>query len=166
MMNNNFYLKAKSYKLKPRFGFTLIEVLISIAIISLLGTTALFSLSGYRQRQVLESSSRSIAAILRDTNKKAVNQDQGKEWGVHFERALSGRDFYAIFNGPVYLTPIQLVYLPSALRFLDPISGSKEIIFEKLTGLPSAATTVTVALNGNISILQTITVDNIGKVQY
>ena len=147
-------------------GLTLIEILISIAIISLLGTTVLLSFSGYRQRQVLESSARSLAATLRDANKKAINQDQGKEWGVHFERALSGRDFYAIFNGPVYLTPVQIVYLPSNLRFIDPASGSKEIIFEKLTGLPSMATNIVIALTSNVAVSQTVTIDGVGKIQY
>ncbi|OGY64512.1 MAG: hypothetical protein A3I24_04045 [Candidatus Harrisonbacteria bacterium RIFCSPLOWO2_02_FULL_41_13b] len=147
-------------------GLTLIEILISIAIIALLGTTVLLSFSGYRQRQVLESSARSLAATLRDANKKAVNQDQGKEWGVHFERAISGRDFYAVFNGPVYLTPVQLVYLPPTLRFIDPASGFKEIIFEKLTGLPSLATNIVVALTSNVAIFQTIIVDGVGKIQY
>lgn len=147
-------------------GLTLIEVLISIGIIALLGTMVLLSFTGYRQRQVLESSARSIAAILRDTNQKAVNQDQGKEWGMHFERALSGRDFYAVFNGLAYLTPIQIVYLPASLRFIDPASGSKEIIFEKLTGLPSVATTITIALTSNPETFQTVIVDGVGKVQY
>ena len=158
-------MKANNAKISNQ-GLTLIEILISIAIISLLGTTVLLSFSGYRQRQVLESSVRSLAATLRDANKKAINQDQGKEWGVHFERALSGRDFYAIFNGPVYLTPVQIVYLPFALRFIDPASGSKEIIFEKLTGLPSMATNIVIALTSNVAVSQTVTIDGVGKIQY
>lgn len=148
-------------------GFTLIEIMIVVGITALLGSTVLLSFSSYRQRQVLENSARTIVAVLRDAHQRAVNHEAGKEWGVHFEKGLGGgRDYYAFFSGPMYLSPAQLTFLPNPVIFTDPASGSKEVIFEKLTGLPSVAITVTIALISDSSISKTITVDSVGKVQY
>lgn len=44
------YLKSKNYKLKPNSGFTLIEVLIVVAIIGLLASVVLVGLGGFRAR--------------------------------------------------------------------------------------------------------------------
>ena len=148
-------------------AFTLIEILVVMGIVGIIVTVSFLSLSGYRQRSALDNAAQSIAAFLRDAYQRSINQESGSEWGVRFEQVADGRDFYALFSGPVYVSAASTRYLPVSVEFSDPVSGSKDIIFEKLTGLPTVAPFgITVFLTSDPSVSKTINVNAVGQIQY
>jgi len=146
-------------------GFTLVELLITLGLIAILGTFTFISFSGYRQRQLLDETARAIVVALRDAQQRAINQQDGSDWGVHFENSVSGRDFYAVFKGSTYVSPVTISYLSPALEFLEPANGSKDVVFDKLSGVTSP-TSITIGLLDNPSSAKTITINGVGQVQY
>lgn len=63
-------MTLKRYKASQ--GFTLIEVLVSVAILAIMAAVTIASLSGSRNRQEVGGAARVVAAILRDAQNNAL----------------------------------------------------------------------------------------------
>jgi len=119
-------------------GFSLLELIISLAIIALLG-----SLAGL----AADTTAREITGQLRLAQRKAVSGEdgdlngQGDSWGIRFSN--SSDDTYRVFYGTVYnsASTTATVYLPSSAVFTNPTADTSiDIIFTKLSGTTTPAT--------------------------
>ena len=151
-------------------AFTLVELIIVIAIIAVIAGIGIMSLVGYRQRQSLRIQTEELVAVLRNSHDRSVTQESGSRWGVYFENpAGDNNDFYDLFSGVSY-NPAAVVSrtpLPSGLRLDIPASGaSSTFIFAPLTGFPNASGTIKLSLVGNPSVSSTIIVNSNGQIQY
>ncbi|MEK7192318.1 MAG: prepilin-type N-terminal cleavage/methylation domain-containing protein [Patescibacteria group bacterium] len=147
-------------------AFTLIEILITISIAVVLLTTSFLGLSGYRRNQSLDLSSKSITAVLRDSQTKSMTQQSSKQWGAHFENTPAGRDFYEIFSGANYAAAsekLEKVLLPPGIEFSSP---TQDVIFAKVTGLPlsGSASNVTIMIAGDPASSKTISINEQGAI--
>ena len=139
-------------------GFTLIEVLIAITILSVMATIGGINLFGYYNRQNLELTINEITALIR--------QAQGEGWGVHLENTTSQDSVKLFCCGATYASSISIsVYtLRSNIQFTDPSEGNpKDIVFSKLTGYPNIATSIVISFKNDPATFSTITVSNIGR---
>jgi type II secretory pathway pseudopilin PulG len=140
-------------------GFTLVETLIVLGGIAVIATIGTISFINYRDHQDLDLAVKAAVAALRDVQQRAISQQEGLQWGIHFENVLVGRDFYATFKGSSYSTSSaeSFVYLKSNLKFYNPPSNNaKDIIFSKVTGYPNVRHPVTFVLSRNESVCRTI----------
>ena len=69
-------------------------------------------------------------------------------------------------SGVMEAPPVTLVSLKSNLKFIDPVSGTKQIIFSGLTGKPTSGNDVTIiiGLSSSSSNYKTITVYANGRI--
>ena len=157
----NFFRKAKK-------GFTMLEFLIVIGITATLSVVGVGFYINQQKAKLLELTAQEIASYLKYTQQKSVSQEQGLQWGVHFDNPTSGSDFYALYTGTTYSSPIETKYLPAGIIFTTPATGnSANISFNKLTGTNysgtsqslviqstsnSATTTISVFSQGLITI--------------
>jgi prepilin-type N-terminal cleavage/methylation domain-containing protein len=118
-----------------RKGFTLTELLVVLGITAVLSTVS-FSLYINQQRtKLLETTAEEIVGFLKYAQQKSMFQEEGKQWNVHFENPASGSDFYALYTGDTYTSPIEPRYLPQGITFGAPGDGSSiNIPFYKLSG--------------------------------
>jgi len=154
---------------KPNAGFTLVEVIVVIAIMVVMATFGFLNIVNYKNRQNLNAAGQEIVTVLRNAQDRSLSQEGGSRWGVHFENPISGSDFYNLFKGSSFATGIvnSQSVLPSNIQFDNPASGSSaNIIFSPITGLPDAATTIKISLVDNSAVSITITVSSNGKIQY
>lgn len=119
-------------------GFTLVELLITIAIVVIIGAIGFINFANYRQRNNVKLTAQEIIALLRDAQNRAIAQDSGTSWGVQFNNPSST---YAEFSGGSF-SPGSILSqssLPTNLIFLVPGPGtSSSVVFATLTGAPTS----------------------------
>ena len=151
------------------WGFTLVELIISIGILVILAGVSFISIINYKQRQALSSASQEIVTVIRNAQDRSISQEDGNRWSIHFENPLSGSAFYDLFQGLNYATNtiVSRNVLPSGVQFDTPVAGSSStIIFSPVTGLPNSQATIKISLINNSNNSSTIIVSVNGEIQY
>lgn len=143
-------------------GFSLLELLIVMSIMVVLLAAGSGFYRGFGKNVELSSASQNIAADLRQMQSKAMIGDSGYKWGARFVKNASGSDYYLLFSTDgTNSTTTATTTLSSGITFLDPASGSKDIIFSKITGTTTAATTTSITLEGMVA---TTTISALGTI--
>jgi prepilin-type N-terminal cleavage/methylation domain-containing protein len=125
-------------------GFTLVEMLLSVAILSLLVGLSLPVYETFVRRNDLDITTQNVVSAFRRaaTNARAVSGDS--VWGVAVQSSA-----VTLFKGSSYASRDtgydEVVSIPGSIG----TSGVTEITFAKLTGAPSATGTVTLASTTN-----------------
>jgi len=113
----------------------MLELLIVVGITAVLGGVSITYYANQRGSKTLDAAAQEITGYLRYAQRKSIAQQEGKQWGVHFENPASGRGFYSLYTGATYSSPVETRYLPAGIEYTDPASGSStDISFDKLTG--------------------------------
>jgi len=142
---------------KNSAGFTLIELLLVITVVIVITALTIPVGIHFYQTQVLNETMDGILGVLRRSHNQAVFQKDDSAFGVKF---LS--DSYVLFRGESYVARVQnddeTFILPTGVG----VSGIDEVVFTKLTGLPSATGTLTI-ISGNSS--QMLNINSYGKIE-
>jgi len=116
-------------------GFTIIELLIALAIGTLLISFSVLALRNFDKQKTLDSEAMKVVAILRAAQEKSFSQEGGRRWGVYFvNNASPAFDYYSLFEvdealvggDPSIIPATQILEqnkLPSSLDFQSPAEG-------------------------------------------
>lgn len=138
-------------------AFTLIELLLVVAIATLLvGVTLSFGVNFYRI-QALDETSENILMALRRAREQAVAQKNDSSFGV---RLLSGS--YVLFQGSSYDNRVAAEDEVFPLSSLISLGGMTETVFAKHSGMPSATGVLIVSSGADI---REIDVGSQGKIE-
>lgn len=133
-------------------GFTLLELLISIAIISIIVAIVMPSLYNIRDEQILKNTTEDIITTLNQARSKTLASQDSNYYGVHFES-----DRMVSFTGGVFSEPNSSnlevsfdshVSIPAS-GGINLNGGTSNVIFERLTGDTDSYGTIIVQLNSN-----------------
>lgn len=115
-------------------GFTLLELIIVITILTIIAAGVSLSLNNARRRSDLDSSATVIVSSLRSTQSKALDGSDSKNWGVSFDSA-NGKSSVITDDG-IQKIVIEENYLPASIKLnaASLASGCNEIIFSKPRG--------------------------------
>ena len=110
-------------------GFTLVEIMIVIAIIGIMAAFVGGNLQTSRKRASLEEQAQRFIGGLEEARSNSIGAKDGRSWGIRFNDSE-----YRLFSintlGDDEI--IRTESLPSAMEF----SNSGRIVFTKLTGVP------------------------------
>lgn len=157
---------------RPNRGFTLVEVVLVAAIITVLAIVIFPSLTSRRSYEDLNATTKKIMALLREAQSRSISQASSTSWGVHFENATTTSPFYALFSSSYststtvgyYRLPPKVTYAPSLAQ-----GSSTDVTFAQITGLPSASSTsiiLQLSPGGSVAANSIITVKSNGPITY
>ena len=153
-----------------RTGFTLLELVLALAIVVIFGLVLLLNLPGRRNRGELEETAQQIAALLREAQSRSVSQASSSAWGVHFENSTITAPFYALFASSYASTSVVTFYrLPQRVQYINStlaFGESKNITFQQLSGFAVASTTIGIVLVQDPRVSSTLRVASSGAVTY
>lgn len=152
-------LPTTTYKLPTQQGFTLLEVLLSVASIAIIAGISVPIYQSFQVRNDLDIATVEIAQSARRAQTLSQAVDGDTSWGIKIQSgskavfkglSYAARDatFDEVFEVPTSITP----------------SGISEIVFTKFTGLPQ--TTGTITLTSNTNETRNITINAKGTVSY
>ncbi|MEK7612473.1 MAG: type II secretion system protein [Patescibacteria group bacterium] len=170
--------------MKNNRGFTLIELMITIAIGSVIFGFTTFGVIRQRVVQNLDSDAKRVESFLRDAQQRSITQENGSMWGVRLEKLVTGdimKLVYAssstltstIYPPPGSAAPAALVRevykLKNDIYWVGLVDRSiQDIAFSTLKGSPGGTPqsvvlgiisgaetkTITISANGTITLAQ------------
>ncbi|AKM78747.1 MAG: hypothetical protein UY31_C0011G0003 [Candidatus Wolfebacteria bacterium GW2011_GWE1_48_7] len=152
-----------------RAGVSLIEVIIVMGIFVVLAAAVRFFPIEYFYAQSLEDDASKIVFTLRGAYNRAVTQDQASAWGVRFVNGASGVDYYQVFKGDSFATGtvVERINLNESIQFTTPpAASSTDVLFAKMSGLPTGGGSIIISVITEASSSKMITVLPNGQIQY
>ncbi len=141
-------------------GFTLIEILLSVAIISLVTGMSLPLLASFNDRNDLDLTTQSIVSQLRRAQTYARGMSGDSQWGVHTPNGSA-----TFFKGTAYASRDAAYDEPTDISTTITVGGLSDIIFAKLDATPSTTGNITLT-NANTNETRTVTINAKGMVSY
>lgn len=151
-------------KFNHKSGFTLIELIMVIAIMALLFGIFLGTFVKFRKNQALAMDTDTVISLLRQARNQTLSSKNSASYGVHFTAPK-----VTIYTGPTYssgATDNQDFTLSSTDTILTITlsGGGSDVLFNRLTGETSQNGTVVISSPG-ISETKTVTIYKTGLVE-
>ena len=147
---------------KAQAGFTLVEIIVVAALIAIIASVIMYGFSNYAGFQQYNSAVSDVSFLLKQSNMRARSAEGDSSYGVKFTSNSLTQfvgDAYSAADPDNETTTYELITFN-----LELTGGTDEIIFNKLTGLPSA--TGTIEVNGvHFTASTTIEVTEAGVIQ-
>lgn len=137
-------------------GFTLIELLLFVLLISILGILSTGFYARFYTQNSVTAVTDQLTQELRKAQGYAMAGKQGGSWGVH-----NGTNQLTMFQGGTYVGRNMAFDETFPINGNITVTGFTDEIFSRVTGTPSAATTVTITGDTNI---RTVTINNQGVI--
>ncbi|MBP8994728.1 MAG: prepilin-type N-terminal cleavage/methylation domain-containing protein [Bacteroidales bacterium] len=156
-------------KNKLQKGFTLVELIISIALIAIIVGISFSNLGGHQEKLEVDLEAEKIVAYLRETRNRAIAGQDDSSWGIHFVNTSSD-DYYNLFKGLTFSTSaiVETRFLSNKIQFLIPaINESVDVVFLKSSGeLSSSEKIIVLQSIINSEITSTIEINKLGQINY
>lgn len=140
-------------------GFTLIEILLSVGIISLLVGASLPVYVSFQTRNDLEVTTQSVVSMLRRAQTYARAGNGDSQWGVAVQAGSA-----TLFKGAAFTSRDTAYDEIAIISSATSVSGLGEIVFAKLSAAPS--TTGSITLSATTNDTRMITINGKGMVNY
>ena len=145
-------------------GFTLIEIIIAIAVFGIIALTSFVYYSSVKKNSLIKTAVSDIILTIELAQNKTLASLNLSSFGVKLDNGS-----YTLFEGSFYSstsTDNTIYSLPAELEIVN-ISlsgGGSEIVFDRITGKTSNYGTFQVRVKDNPSQIRTIVVNSSGKV--
>lgn len=145
-------------------GFTLLELVISLAVVSVVMVLAIYGFSSFRESAQIDEARFTILSVLRDARSRTLASEKNTQYGVYFEENKA-----ILFLGDSYnagLESNEEYILPNLSRISSiNLGGSVEVVFSRLSGFASSFGTITIESVFNPSKTKIITILSSGNIE-
>ena len=145
--------------MKEKTGFTLLELIIVLAIFALLAGVTAVSLSSLNGEQALDKATLTVWSVLNAARSSAVSSKDASNQGV---RIFSNQ--IVAFEGS-YGTKNATTTFSNLIKISTSTGIGTDIIFQELFGNTTASGTITVSLKSNASQNEIIRVYGTGAIE-
>ena len=146
-------------------GMSLIEILLSIAIIVVILFVVINLFSNYNKKQVLDNSVEKVSSLLKEARSLTISSKDDNSYGVHFEQ-----DVVVLFKGTTYISddPNNKINQIDKKAFISEINlngGGDNVIFQRLTGKTDYYGTIKISLTSDVLNFKTVSIYQTGVVE-
>ncbi|MEK7559965.1 MAG: prepilin-type N-terminal cleavage/methylation domain-containing protein [Patescibacteria group bacterium] len=145
-------------------GFTLIEILVGIAITVVLTLVVWSGFSSFRDSSHVSETHSAVLGMLRDARSRTLSSEKNTEYGVHFET-----NRIVLFLGSSYnpgSSSNEIYDFPPLARISSiNLGGALDVVFSRLAGAASANGTVIIESTANNAKNKTIIILSSGSVE-
>lgn len=162
-----FILNTKYLIQRERSAFTLIELIVVVAISAVISVGGFFTIYKYRAAQNIKLALGEIVAVARNTQEMSVTQKNGKQWGIRFSNSVEDGQSFRTWSGSSFASssPNQTYKLRSGVNFGNPATGKDiDVIFSAISGEVSQNQIITLLAGSAGSIVGDVVVNTLGKV--
>ena len=143
-------------------GFTAIEFLIALSILSVLTAIIFTSMSRFRSGKALQAVSEDILSLLDEGRADTLSAKDSYAYGVHFESSE-----ITLFRGAAYSSSDpnnRTVDIDGAVEIssISLAGGGPDVLFHRLTGKTGQSGTITIRLKSDTSKTKTILIEASG----
>lgn len=148
-----------------RNGFTLLEIILGLAVIAIISGILLSAFASFREAGQLTEAHSSIIGILKDARSRTLASKNNSNYGAHFEETKT-----VLFKGSAYSssdTSNETYLLPAGIKIssVDLTGGAVDTVFTRLLGTTTASGSVTISSRHNGGQSKTITILSTGVVK-
>lgn len=145
-------------------GFSLMEIVVVIAIMSMIGTFVVIAYAKFNSSQALEKDALQVISVLNQARSLTLSSKGNSQYGVHF-----GSSEVVLFTGENFQSEAES-NIPVALNRLVSVSadlsgGGSEVVFERLTGRTAQSGTVALSLLGEATSTRSLIIYETGVVE-
>jgi prepilin-type N-terminal cleavage/methylation domain-containing protein len=126
-------------------GFTVVELLITFAILGIISSIIIFSFSSQNSSSSLEKDASRVVSILNQARSLTLSSKENASYGVHFEEGevILFKDSYVEGNSENITTSLNSLIMISGVSLSG---GVEELVYERFSGEVDATGTVTLSL--------------------
>ncbi|MDP3996124.1 MAG: prepilin-type N-terminal cleavage/methylation domain-containing protein [bacterium] len=144
-------------------GSTLVELIITVAVLAILVTISFFVFGGFNRRQSLEQKTATAISFLTEAKTLTLSSRENTVYGIHFEEELMVR-----FKGETYDPDDSSNHATSvgptvSISDISLSGGGSEVVFKRLSGETDNYGTITFSTPQGES--KTVTVHASGVVE-
>ena len=128
-------------------GFTLIEIIVAIAVIAVIVLVIVSALASFRRSADLNHAVDGVTAQLREARRRTIESKDASQWGVHIESSRT-----TLFKGTTYSSGAadnEVFTLPNTVT----ASGPADVVFKRISGDTDQSGTLTLTLGSSTKII-------------
>ena len=151
-------LPPAPYPLHPTSGFTLLEVLASLAVVVILSLLATGAFNSLEKREALSKQSAIIVSLLGQARSLTVASKQASSYGIHFQV-----DKVVLFKGNTYIdgdtsNTVEPLHGAVQISSITLAGNGSDVIFDRLFGKTNQSGAITLSLASDPSQTKVITI--------
>lgn len=154
-----------SYEINFQKGFTLLEILLGLAVAGIMVTIVTLSFGGVNSAQALDKSARLVVSVLDEARSKTLSSADDSRYGVRIEE---GR--VILFKGSSYVSTdpeneVNDLNALVAIRNITLAGGGASVVFDRLTGATLQSGNFELYLKAAPTTFRTISIARTGVVE-
>lgn len=138
-------------------GFSLIEILIVIAVIGIVGSITASTLLRFSEGSLIDTQGQLVYSVLSEARSRTIASHADSQYGVHFATST-----LVLFKGSTYnqnASTNATTSLSSRVTLTTNFSGGvSDVVFSQVTGKASANGTTTLYLNSSTTPRSSISI--------
>lgn len=143
-------------------GFTLIELIIVVAITGIIATVVLFGINNWKNKTFLDTEVEGVIALIEEAQNLTLSSFEDDNYGIHFASTTVTRFKGGTYNEVDPNNEVLELEGRIIVSGLDLVSGGNEFVFERLTGEVLNYGTTTISVEGNNEFTRQIVITKTG----